>query len=421
MHSFKFAIVTSMALFSTLSTTARAQQELDLRFAGALEFSDQGVLFVGDNHRGAIYAFDTGSGSGSGVTPSEVVPVSVRDIDVRIADVLGVGPRAVEINDMAVHPKSQEIFISVSRLGGQALDPAVIKVTQDGGIEILDLASLPFAKQDLAHYPDQETTFKVRGLMGQPPTAMDQATALRKLSSLAIMDMVFHEGGLFVSGVGYEDFLSTLRRIPYPFDGQQAMASVEMYHISHDQYETRAPIRAMSIQEIDGKDQLIAAYTCSPVVLIPLDQIVDGAKIAASTVGSMGNGQPIDMVAYTFNGQKLLFVSSNSRSPQVMPVDGFNGTKVLTEKDFEPGPKMDLSPGMPSGPMGKVVMFDGSTLHTALLGSGFLVSIARDAPTGSLNLDSNLSFFPNRLHNLQAEYDFPQYQPKSEQPAAEDK
>ena len=73
--------------------------------------------------------------------------------------------------------------------------------------------------------------------------------------------------------MAYDSFQSSLRRISYPFDGTQHVAKVEMYHITHDQYESRAPIRAMSVQDVDGKPQLVAAYTCSPIVLVPLDEL----------------------------------------------------------------------------------------------------------------------------------------------------
>ena len=417
MYFSKLTLYATMILFSVLFISWQPLQadnkELDLKFAGALEFSDEGTLFVGDNYNGAIYAFDMVADSASG----EVVPFTIPDIDVRIANILGVESSAVEINDMVVHPISQEIFISVSRIGGLTSVPAIVKVTQDGGIELLDLASYSFTKQELTHYPDQETTFRPRGSMGDGPAPRDLAKGDVPLSSLAIMDMQYHEGELFVSGVAYDDFLSTLRRIPYPFDGTQTATSVEMYHIAHDQYETRAPIRAMSIQEIDGKDQLIAAYTCSPLVLVPLDEIVDGAKIAANTIGDMGNGQPLDMVPFTLNDpfsniydQPMLFVTSNSRSPQVIPVGGLNGAQAVTDVDFERGPKLDLGPIIPFGPVGEPVMFDGASLHIDLLGDDFFVSLTRDMWTGSLNLDANPTFFPNRLHNLHAEFDFPQYE-----------
>jgi len=225
--------------------------------------------------------------------------------------------------------------------------------------------------------------------------------------ALAIMDLEDYDGELFIAGVAYDNFQSSLRRISYPFDGTQSVATVEMYHIAHDNYESRAPIRAMSVQEVDGKPQLVAAYTCSPVVLVPLEQIEDGAKITANTIIDMGNGQPLDMVPFEMRGKPMLFVTSNSRSPQVIPVDGLNGAKAVTRDDFERGVKLDLHPLMPFGPAGKAVMFEGVSLHIALLGGDHFASITRDAYTGDLNLDINPAAFPNRLHNLLAEMDFP--------------
>lgn len=406
MHLPNVAAGAAAALLALSAPSARAA-DLDIRFAGALEFSDQGTLFVGDNYNGAIYAFEIPAEA----APATVAPISIGDIDTRIANMLGVGPKALEINDLAVHPVSHDIYISVSRIGSFASQPAIVRVSQRGEIDLLDLSSFSFAKQALDAYPDQQTTFRPRGLMGEPPTARDMAKGQVALSSLAIMDLLYHDGELFVSGVAHDDFLSTLRRISYPFDGAQSMTTVEMYHIAHDQYETRAPIRAMTVAEIDGREQLIAAYTCSPVVLIPLEDIVDGAKISAHTIGDMGNGQPIDMIPYALGDQPALFVTSNSRSPQVIPLAGLNGAKPVTAEDFDRGMKLDIHPVMPFGPVGKAVMFDGVSLHMDLLSDDHFVSITRDVHSGSLNLDSNPTVFPNRVHNLVAEYDFPQYAP----------
>jgi len=377
----------------------------DLKFAGALEFADDGTLFVGDNYSGAIFAFEMPAAT----APGQVAPVNIADIDVKIADVLGVPSSALAINDMAVHPVSAEIYISVTRIGNFESAPAVIRVSQAGDIGVVDLASLTFHKQALDHYPDQETTFRPRGLGQMPPLVRDEAKGEVKLSSLAIMDMEYHEGELFVSGVAFDNFLSTLRRMPYPFTGTQSAANVEMYHISHDQFETRAPIRAMSIHEVDGVPTLVAAYTCSPIVLIGLDEIVDGAKISARTIMDYGNGQPLDMLSYTLNGEETLFLTSNSRSPHVIPVASLNGAQSYTKGDLPEGGKSDTMPIMPVGDTGKAVMFDGMSLQMANLGENLFVSLTRDMYTGSLNMDSNFNGFPNRLHNLVAEFDFPQY------------
>ncbi|MEM9319073.1 MAG: hypothetical protein AAGA70_08700 [Pseudomonadota bacterium] len=406
MFDLRTTALASALVAMSLATQAAAQDaELDLSFAGALEFSDDGTLFVGDNYNGAIYAFDMTGGT----APDQVNPVNILDIDSRIADVLGVATSAVAINDMAVHPISAEIYISVTRIGNFESAPAIIEISQAGEMSMLDLSALPFQRQLLDNYPDSEMTFRPRGLGPMPPLVRDLAKGEISLSSLAIMDMEFHEGELFVSGVAFDNFLSTLRRMEYPFTGEQAAASVEMYHISHDQFETRAPIRAMSIQEIDGRTQLVAAYTCSPVVLIGLDEIVDGASISARTLMDYGNGQPIDMVSYSLDGEEMLFLTSNSRSPHVIPVASLNDATVYTPDDFPRGGQSDLSPLMPVGDTGRTVMFDGMSLQIAPLGDSFFVSLTRDMYTGSLNLDSNFNGFPNRLHNLVAEFDFPQY------------
>ena len=52
-------------------------------------------------------------------------------------------------------------------------------------------------------------------------------------------------------------------------------------------------------------------------------------------------------------------------------------------------------------------MFEGVPLHMALFDDAFFVSLTRDGYTGDLNLDINPTFFPNRIHNLVAEMDFP--------------
>ena len=399
---FKILFLSSGLLFSAMSMS---QEALDMKFAGALTFSDEGILFVGDNYNGAIYAFDLTNAP----KVQEVEPLSVLNIDTRIAGLLGISTNALEINDMAVHPNSHEVFISVSRIGNHTAAPAIVKVTQGNTLEVVDLSALSVSKQSLSHYPDQITTFRPRGLMGDPASSRDMAKGNVKLSSLAIMDMEFYDNELFVAGVAYDNFLSTLRRVSYPFNGEQTVSRIEMYHVAHDQYETRAPIRSMSIQTIDGKAQMVAAYTCSPLVLIPLSDLHDGAKISAKTIADFGNGQPVDMIPYTLNEQPMLFVTNNSRSPQVVPLTGLHGANGVTHEDFERGPKLDLSPVLPYGPVGEMVMFEGVSLHMDLLSETHFVSLTRDTKSGALNLDSNPTFFPNRVHNLVAEYDFPQY------------
>ena len=275
-------------LSATISADAEEAAEgpaLDMKFAGALALSPDGILFVGDNHSGAIYAIEIPAKKSA--TPT--APSSIRNIDAKIAEILGVRAGAVEINDMAVHPASNEIYISVTRVESFASQPAIIKVSPHQEISLLDLSSLSIQKQVLTQVPTSNTTFQVRGSGPMSPLPRDTAKGAVAIRSLAIMDLEYYDGELFVAGVAYDNFQSSLRRISYPFDGTQSVATVNMYHIAHDQYESRAPIRAMSVQEVDGKPQLVAAYTCSPVVLVPLEDIKDGAKISASTIIDMAD------------------------------------------------------------------------------------------------------------------------------------
>lgn len=404
----KTSVTVSLVAALTISTAAFADTNLDIKFAGALEFAEDGTLFVGDNYNGAIYAFEMPSEAGS----EQIMPSSIANIDAKIAELLGVGIHAIELNDMVSHPVSHDLYISVTRIGSSTSQPALIQVTQDRQVNLVDLASLEFQKQELLEFPEGKTTFRPRGLgPGSVPLPRDLAKGEIPLRTLAIMDMEFHEGELFVAGVAHDNFLSSLRRMSYPFDGNQGITNVEMYHITHDQNESRAPIRAMSVQEIDGKPQLVAAYTCSPIVLVPLEDIENGAKISANTIMDYGNGQPLDMIPFEMQGQTMLFVTNDSRSPQVIPVAGLQDAKVVDHTDFDRGGKLDLHPVMPYGPVGEAVMFDGMSMHMTLVGDGMLASITRDLYTGSLNLDTNPTFFPNRIHNMRAEFDFPHYQP----------
>jgi len=394
-----FVLVTVIML--VMSTNIIAQQ---IASAGALEFSPTGTLFVGDNIGGAIYAFEMEKGE----APNEPTPISVENIDARVAAILGVSQNAVVLNDLAVHPITRQVYLSVTRGFGLETQAAIVKVDGKGNLTNIDLNGLESTSQALDNLPDGSKHFKLRGTMAAP-TLKEKAKAESPMRMLAIIDMVYHKGELFVAGISNEDFSSTLRRLPFPFTGKQSASNIEMYHIAHDQYETRAPIRSMLVKNIDGKDQLIAAYTCSPIVIIPLSELKDGAKVKAKTIGDMGNGQPIDMLSFSMQGNEMLIITNNSRMPQVMPLAGFQNAKTVTDKDFKRGMKFDLGPELPYGPLGQPIMFVGSSLQIALLNDSHFVSLTRDAKTGSLDMESVYTFFPNKLNNLHAEMDFPGY------------
>jgi hypothetical protein len=64
-----------------------------------------------------------------------------------------------------------------------------------------------------------------------------------------------------VAGLSNRSFASTLRVYDYPFSGKAQATTIEMYHPVHNQIETRAPIRSMTVMSIAGEPTLVAAYT----------------------------------------------------------------------------------------------------------------------------------------------------------------
>ena len=244
-QSLNFVLILLMGF--SLNSSAFAQ---DLKHAGALAFSPQGVLFVGDNVGGAIYAYEIGKGE----APEKPVAIDVDNIDSRIASILGMGPNAISNNDMAVQPVTQEVYLSFTRGQGYNAFPDIVMINMKGKIKNIHLNKLKNTKQNLKNMPDGSKQFNLRGMMEIPPSLKDITKAQQPMRTLAILDIEYYKGELFVAGISNEEFASTLRRMPYPFTGSHTSSHIKMLHIAHDKYETRAPIRTMVAKNIGGVD-----------------------------------------------------------------------------------------------------------------------------------------------------------------------
>ena len=383
-----------------------ATNQVTPRSAGALTFSPDGVLFVGDNKLGAVFAFETEGGE----APASLDPFLFESIDEKIAAALGVTAKSLVMNGMAVHPVTREPYLAVGVGNGDRLDAAVVSVSLGGEVHPFDLSSPNVTVHQLSDVPDEDKTFQVAGRhVPMPPAAFFEEKARTPLRSMTIVDLKFHAGEVFVAGVSNQEFSSTLRRIPYPFTGAASETQVEIYHVAHGIYETRAPIRTMQFATVDGEDTLIAAYACSPLVTIPVSELKHGAKVRGKTIGDMGNGQPISMVAYRDGDEDKLFITNISRGPMVVPLSGIRTAEGFTpENRPTEGPMLDQSPFMPAGPVGKQVLFVGSSLRADLFSDRFFVSLTRYADTGDLTLETLMvAPMPARLDKIWVEMDFP--------------
>lgn len=150
----------------------------------------------------------------------------------------------------------------------------------------------------------------------------------------AISDIAFADGKLMLSGISNQEFASTFRVIPYPFNTKQESSSLEIYHAAHGRFETNAPIRTFTTSMINGKNHLVASYTCTPLVVFPLDDLKPGIHVKGRTVAEMGNGNtPVDILTLSDGAEKYLLMANSSRPAAKLKhkdIESFQGS--LTEK-----------------------------------------------------------------------------------------
>src|SRR5262245_7719092 len=106
----------------------------DLKSAGALAFGPEGILFVGDAASATIFALDTGDRTKA----SAAGQPKVDGVDAKIASMLGVDSKTLQLNDMKVNPLSGKIYLSVGRGKGPDAAPAIIRVDATGKLDQLD-------------------------------------------------------------------------------------------------------------------------------------------------------------------------------------------------------------------------------------------------------------------------------------------
>lgn len=353
-----FALTLMLACF-TGQSMAQGSAGSKLQSAGTLEFDEGKILFVGDSRAAVVHAFelrddDLTSQAGVDYGKNFEGRDLVSHVDKKLAAFLGTTADQISINDLIVHQPTGQILMSVSRGLGPDAEPAIVKINH-GEFELLDLDAVPHSSLAIEDAPDDGAKLE----FGQSQR------------SLTITDITYWKGEIFVAGVSNEEFSSTLRRAKYPFQDELATTNVEIWHAVHAQFETRAPIITQLIREIEGKDYLIASYTCTPLVRIPLEDIKPNARIRGATIGELGYGNtPIDMLTFkhAFDRQDYLLVTHNSRS----------GTRIALA-DIPKAELMPVNVASNFGPAGikQVSVPVSGMLHTSFLSDQWAVVIRK--------------------------------------------
>jgi hypothetical protein len=136
-----------------------------------------------------------------------------------------------------------------------------------------------------------------------------------------------------VAGLSNEEFASTLRAIAYPFSASTKGAAIEIWHGAHGQYETNAPIRTFISYDFDGKPEILASYTCTPLVRIAVDALTPGAKVMGTTIAELGNmNRPLDMIAYRKDGKDYILMANSNRGVMKVHAENLGAYGPITHK-----------------------------------------------------------------------------------------
>jgi hypothetical protein len=282
---------------------------LDLKSAGPITFGPEGVLFVADSKSAAIVAIDTGDTKAAG----KYKALKVQGITEKLAALLGTSADQILINDMAVNPASRNVYLALSRGLGPDAKPVLARVKGDGQIEIVNLDKIKHSRAELPDAP-------VDGVVGQPNRQSNP-----RLES--ITDIAFFEDRLLIAGLSNEEFASTLRAVPFPFEKVANGTSVEIYHGAHGRFETRSPVRTFVPIKVGNEQHVLAAYTCTPLVQFSLDELTPGAKVKGKTIAELGNrNRPLDMIVYQKDGRDYILLANSARGIMKMNADEIQKT-----------------------------------------------------------------------------------------------
>lgn len=293
-----FAVCAATALGIIVATAGRSDTpkpnlplaKVHLMSAGPLAFGPDGILFVGDSMGASVVAIDTGD-----TKANRNAKINVEGVDAKIAALAGTTPDQIVINYVKVNPISKNVYISASRGKGPDAAAIIAKVDTNGSVSLLPLDNIHSESVSLVDAP-------AAGGNGRSNPRMQTIT-----------DMNYVNGNVMVAGLSNEEWNSALRSIPFPFKSADKGATLQIWHSSHGRFETQAPIRTFVPYSISGKEYVLAAYTCTPLVKIPFSELKPGAQVKGAEIADLGAGnQPIDMVPYKKNGHDYILVANTS-------------------------------------------------------------------------------------------------------------
>ena len=352
---------------------------------GIMTFVDANTLVIADWRAGEIHALNLPP-----VPSAAPNTFNLKNVSVPIARALHTSPDNLRFEDMAFRPGTELAYITLSVVRGTTTpEPALVSVDAAGKVRTVDLKKTPFTSAEIKDAPASDQTF----WRDVPET------------TYTVTDMVYYDGKLYVAGLSNASFASTLRIYNFPFTGAVTASSIEMYHAVHNQLETRAPIRKMTVLTLNGEPTLLAAYTCTPLVTIPIKDLKDGAHVRGKTIAELGWGSmPVDMVTFDIGEGPMVLLINSHKSADLLSV------AAIAQASSQPGLSTPIK--WPAEPLLGVKSTYIPMPGVAQLGAQdaqYLAALRRNEASGAMELVSIRKGAFLRLSDFVNEYDFADY------------
>ncbi|MEQ9263662.1 MAG: hypothetical protein RLN81_00450 [Balneolaceae bacterium] len=306
-----FFAITAFIPKNTTPTSNFVTSAVQFESIGQLSFSPEGVLFFGDSKGGALFALET-----SDTDAENNEALNINDIEEKIGQMLGATSRDISVIDMAIHPMSQKAYLSVMRGNGAEASYHIVTAAKDQTLAEVDLSNASHSKYELTTAPARDAKDR-RG---------------RSLRTNTITDIAYADGSVYVAGLSNEEFASGFRKVAFPFDKEESLTTLEVYHIAHGQFETHSPIRSFAPYSLNGEQMILAGYTCTPLVLFSINDLEDGKHVNGKTIAELGFGNtPLDILPFTdSSGKQAVMIANSNRAAMLISGEEIAGQEAIT-------------------------------------------------------------------------------------------
>jgi hypothetical protein len=282
----------------------------ELQSISRIAFGPAGILFLGDSQQGAVIAVQTGDESGDAAAAS----FDVEGLEVKITEALHGDSQDIQIVDLAVNPESGNVFVAATASGR----PVLVKVASGGEVSEVSLVDVPFSKAQLVDVPEDK-------VVGEGRRAKNNRQS-------TITDLAFVDGRLLISGMTDAAAPSAVRTIEFPFSDIKPGTNVEIFHAAHGRVEDYATVRTFVPFNINGETNVLAGFTCTPLVRFPVSQLQGEEKVRGTTVAELGNmNTPIDIIAYQQDGTNYLLIANDRRGVMKVSAEDLAENQGLSE------------------------------------------------------------------------------------------